>query len=302
MAQARVVLRREAGVSNRRAVMRYFGGKCRLAPWIVSHFPPHRKYVEPFGGAASVLMRKAPSYAEVYNDLDGEIVNVFRVLRDRRHCRRLARLLYLTPYAAEEFKASYETDPDPVEQARRTIFRSFAGFGSAAVTKAWKTGFRSNSNRRGTTPAYDWRNYPEHLAAFAERLRGVVIECRDAREVMATHDRPDCLHYVDPPYLPETRRAGSSKWCDGYRHELTREAHASLLCFLRGLQGMVVLSGYPAPLYDETLPDWQRVEKHAVCDSGIAAQRCTASQSRTEVLWLNPACAESTRNLFSEGS
>lgn len=115
----------------RRPVLRYHGGKWRLAPWICAHFPAHRLYVEPFGGAASVLLRKPRSYGEIYNDLDGEIVNVFRVLRDNGHALRAA--LELTPFAREEFAESYMPHSDPIEQARRTIVRSFQGFGSAAV-------------------------------------------------------------------------------------------------------------------------------------------------------------------------
>jgi DNA adenine methylase len=277
--------------------MRYFGGKCRLAPWVISHFPPHRIYVEPFGGAASVLMRKTPSYSEVYNDLDGEIVNVFRVLRDRRRCKRLIRILYLTPYAHDEFDAAYEYVDDPVEQARRTILRSFMGFGSAAVTKAHKTGFRSNSNRSAAPASNDWANYPDHVGAFAERLRGVVIENRDALEVMATHDRPDCLHYVDPPYVPSTRRAGSSRWCDGYRHEMDEEGHIKLLAFLQERCGMVVLSAYPCELYDATLQGWVKVEKGALADACL-----NRTLPRTEVLWLNPACGRAQATLFAEAA
>ena len=284
--------RYEGGYWHRRAVMRYFGGKCRLAPWIVSHFPPHRIYVEPFGGAASVLMRKERSYAEVYNDLDGEIVNVFRVLRDPEASVKLADLLYLTPYAHEEFDASYKKGRTRVEQARRTILRSFMGFRSAAITRAWKTGFRSNSNRSGTTPSHDWANYPEHIAAFCERLRGVTIENRNGLEVMATHDRADSLHYVDPPYLPSTRRAGS---CDGYRHEMDEAGHVKLLSFLRELSGMVVLSAYPSEFYEKLLPDWAHVEKRAVADACL-----NGTLTRREVLWLNPACAERQMNLFSK--
>jgi len=112
-------------VAPTRPVLRYHGGKWRLASWIISHFPPHRVYVEPFGGAASVLLRKPRSYAEVYNDMDGEIVNVFRVLRDPARARELERVLRLTPFAREEFELSYIRDEDPIEQARRTIVRAF---------------------------------------------------------------------------------------------------------------------------------------------------------------------------------
>jgi DNA adenine methylase len=125
-----------------RPILRYHGGKFRLAPRIIAHFPPHRVYVEPFGGAGSVLMRKEPSFAEVYNDLDGEVVNVFRVLRDPDRAERLRTLLELTPWSRIEFRACYEPADDPIEQARRTIACSFMAHGSTSI-RLNRTGFRN---------------------------------------------------------------------------------------------------------------------------------------------------------------
>lgn len=266
----------------KRPVLRYHGGKWMLAPWIIEHFAQHRVYVEPFGGAASVLMQKARSYAEVYNDLDGETVNLFRVLRDPAQARELERVLKLTPFARTEFEQSYLTAGDPIEQARRTMFRSFAGFGSGAAT-GHQTGFRSNSNRSGTTPAHDWRNFAEILPEFVERLRGVVIENKAAAAVMQQHDTPETLHYCDPPYPLSTR---TLRWHYNslYRFEMTDEQHRDLADCLHSLKGMVVLSGYPSPLYDEQLfSDWKRIERAAFADG---------AEPRTEVLWLNSAAAK----------
>lgn len=254
-----------------RPLLRWHGGKWLLAPWVISHFPPHRVYVEPFGGAASVLMRKAPSYVEIYNDLDDDVVNLFRVLRSDRAVE-LIRMLALTPFSATEFSASYEQTDNELERARRLVVRSFQGFGSNAVHR--KSGFRSNSNRSGTTPAHDWANYPDALAAIVSRLRGVCILCRDAPEVMASHDGPETLHYVDPPYVMSTRTDAG----DDYAHELTDDQHIHLLAFLRSLEGRVILSGYPCDLYDQALSDWHRIEKAALADG---------ARKRTEVLWLN---------------
>ena len=268
-----------------RPALRWHGGKWRLAPWIIQHFPPHRIYVEPFGGGASVLLRKPRVYAEVYNDLDSEVVDFFRVLRDPATAARLTELLQLTPFAREEFKAAYALTADPVERSRRLVARSFMGFGSNAHASQHKghrsTGFRSNSSRSGTTPARDWASYPHQVAAMCKRLAGVVIECRDAREVMAQHDGPNTLHYVDPPYLPETRARGNTydlAW-RMYRHELSREDHAELLTFLQRLEGMVLLSGYPDALYDEALQGWRRVERSTFADG---------ARPRTEVMWISP--------------
>jgi len=196
-----------------RPVLRWHGGKWRLAPWIIGHFPHHRVYVEPFGGAGSVLLRKPRAYAEIYNDLDDEVVSLFRVLRDSAQACALKRALELTPFARSEFRSSYEQPDDAVERARRLVVRSFMGFGSNAHASGpnghRSTGFRANSNRSGTTPAQDWRNYPEAIAAMVERLQGVVIECRPAIELISSHDGPETLHYVDPPYLWETRSPGN---------------------------------------------------------------------------------------------
>jgi len=263
-------------VAPTRPVLRYHGGKWRLASWIISHFPPHRVYVEPFGGAASVLLRKPRSYAEVYNDLDGEIVNVFRVLRDPASARELERVLRLTPFAREEFELSYIRDEDPIEQARRTIVRSFMGFGSNAHNRA--TGFRSNSNRSGTTPAHDWAHYPDQIGAFVERLRGVVIENRPAIEVIRQHDSYETLHYIDPPYIHGARGAGQ---IGNYRYEMTDDDHRELAEVLRSVRGAVVVSGYPTPLYEELYAGWRMVARPAYADG---------ARRRTEALWLSPNC------------
>lgn len=262
-----------------RPVMRYHGGKWKLAPWIISHFPTHRVYVEPYGGAASVLIRKPRSYAEVYNDLDGEVVNLFRVLRDPETAAQLVTMLELTPFAREEFEVAYKPADDPIEQARRTIVRSFMGFGSAAANGK-PTGFRANSNRSGTTPAKDWRNLPKCFEPIIERLRGVVIESRDARVVCVTHDGPETLHYVDPPYVHDTRAQGNP-YCDKgqYRHEMTDDDHRAMAMWLKELTGMVVVSGYDCDLYRELFRGWQRADR---------ASHADGARDRVESLWLSP--------------
>ena len=128
-----------------RPVLRYHGGKYRLAPRLIKIFPPHRVYTEAFGGGASVLMQKPRSYAEIYNDLDGEVVNVFRVLQNRRKARNLEQLLRLTPFARKEFLLGYKRGQTDVERARRTIIRSFMGFGSDSISrmKASRAGFNT---------------------------------------------------------------------------------------------------------------------------------------------------------------
>ena len=285
------------GDAPSRPVLRWHGGKWILAPWIISHFPDHRVYVEPFGGAASVLLRKERSYAEVYSDLDGEAVNLFRVLRDEASAHRLREMLRLTPFARTEFEdavAGTGSD-DPIEKARRLIVRSYMGFGADAHQN--NSGFRSNSNRSGTSPAHDWANYPDAMDAFVERLQGVVVECRPATKVMEQHDGTDTLHYVDPPYLPETRSTKAMRGglrYHAYAHEMTDDDHRELLGFLKSLAGMVVLSGYPSALYDDALSGWERAERRALADG---------ARERTEVLWLNQAAVRArTLPLFASGA
>jgi DNA adenine methylase len=273
-----------------RPALRYHGGKWRLANWIVSHFPAHRTYVEPFGGAASVLLRKPRSYAEVYNDLDSDVVGLFRVLRSAR-AGELIHALRMTPFAREEFEGAYEPSDDPVERARRLVIRSFMGFGSDGFNRAVRTGFRANVRRSGSTPAADWTSTPDALQSVADRFSGVVIENRPALEVLRHHDAPDTMHYVDPPYLPTTRSQKSR--CSGaryhaYVHEMDAAGHAEMLNVLNGLSGAVVVSGYPSPLYDEALAEWRRVECAAMADG---------ARPRVEVLWLNAAAQR--RDLFS---
>lgn len=260
-----------------RPVLRWHGGKWLLAPWILSHLPEHRIYCEPFCGAASVLLRKERSYSELINDLDGEVVNVFRVMQNPDSAGELERLLKLTPFARAEFAKAYRPARNPIERARRTIVRSFMGFGSAAHNPEHKTGFRNNSNRSGSTPAHDWMNYPAQLAFFLERLQGVVVENRPALSIIPWIDSPETLFYVDPPYPLGTRYNKEKTRC--YSHEMSDEQHRELADVLKSVKGKVVLSGYPCDLYDRELyPDWRRVERSHLADG---------ARKRIEVLWMN---------------
>lgn len=275
-----------------RPPVRWHGGKFLMSRNIIPFLPAHRCYTEAFGGGAGVLLHKARSHGEVYNDLDDDIVGLFRVLQDPAQSCRLIELLRLTPFARREFEIAYDWSDEPVERARRLVIRSFMGFGSNAHSATQRghqsTGFRSNSNRSGTTPAQDWQNLPDAYGAIIDRMRGVVIEHRDALIVLTRHDGPQTLHYVDPPYVHDTRsmfKGGKS----AYKHEMDRDAHIKLLEALRALTGMVVLSGYAHPLYEEALCGWRRHEFAAFADG---------ARIRTEVLWINPqACAALTNEI-----
>lgn len=271
-----------------RPILRWHGGKWLIGSWIIRHFPSHRIYTEPYGGAASVLLRKTRSYSEVYNDLDHQVVNLFRVLQRPSDASKLKKLLTLTPFARDEFKLSYESTADSVELARRLIIRSFMGFGSNSHNAARQTGFRANSSRSGTIPAHDWAHYSDYIPLFVERLRGVVIENRPALEVIAQHDSPSTLHYIDPPYPLSSR----SDCHDDYVFEMTDDQHRELSQILHKVKGMVIISGYRCELYDcELYPDWSSVQREAFADG---------ARNRIEVLWMNRRTSEwhSANNLL----
>jgi len=261
-----------------RAVLRYFGGKWSLAPWVLSHLPKrHRIYVEPFGGAASVLLRKVRSDVEVYNDLDDEIVGLFRVLQDPAQCAQLFRTLRRTPYSRREFELAFVASADPVVRAQRTVVRAFQSFHHSSVFDSKKRSFADALHRTGTGKGKigEWSTYPRALAAVHRRLQGVGIECRDALAVIKAQDTPQTLFFIDPPYVQSTRSS------TGYRHELTDARHVELLDTIKAVQGMVVLAGYPSQLYDQALAGWTRVERpHRAAGS---------TRTRTEVLWISPS-------------
>ena len=283
--------------------MRYFGGKWRLAPWVISHFPPHNCYVEPFGGAASILMQKPRSKSEFYNDLDGECVNVFRVLRDSRKALQLERLIRLTPFSREDFDKVYIPSRDPVEQARRTILKSYAGFGSDSIHRKVgmrtrvstkleyehaPTGFRTVVRRNcGTTSAKDWAEYPDQIRAFCERLQGVVIERRPALKLIPQLDSEETLFYADPPYPMNTRQRQDY----GYAHEMTDDDHRELAAALHHVKGMVILSSYHSGLYGELYSSWRSREMKS---------RTNGNKIATEVLWISPNVPARAGELFEE--
>lgn len=265
-----------------RPVMRYHGGKWRLAPWIISHFPKHQIYVEPFGGAASVLLQKPKSYAEVYNDMDESIVNVFRMLRDPEKSKELLRLIELTPYSRSEFLESYEKTNSIVENARRTIIRSFMGYSSDSATRKIKTGFRNNNRMSGEFASRDWANYPNGLIKIIDRLKVVLIENLPALEILKIYDTDKTLFYCDPPYLPETRFLKEKTKC--YNFEMTRDEHIELLETLKKVNGMVIISGYQSDLYDDYLKGWLKHKKNNYGQSGNSK----GSKLNTDVIWISP--------------
>ncbi|TKI06229.1 DNA adenine methylase [Martelella alba] len=261
--------------------IRYHGGKFRVAPWIINHFPSHTCYVEPFGGAASVLLRKERSYAEVYNDLDSDVVNLFTVLRNAEQRAELVEACILTHYSRDEFMGAYEKAYTAVERARRLVVRATMGFGSAGATKG-TTGFRLDTKRPCATAQHLWSRMPDNLAAVGQRFDGVLVENRDAILCMQDHDDEQTLHYVDPPYIHDTR-VMTSKY---YRHEMDDQQHLCLIDAVTHLRGMVIISGYDTEMYNDMLIGWKKENKQ----SSAAGKK--GSVIRTECLWLSPNCKE----------
>jgi len=270
-----------------RPIVRWHGGKSRIAPWIISHLPPHRVYVEPFAGAASVLLRKARSHTEVLNDANGRLVSAFRVIRDRGE--ELAHLLRYTPCAEEEYRDCREVSPDPLEDARRMLVLGHQSHGSTGgCTGGKRSGWRRGLRPGGTDNAAEWRELWRHVERWADRLRGVYLENGDALDVIRRWDAPDVVIYADPPYTWGTR-SGAGRG-DAYGpHEMSDADHVALAEVLRNCRGAVVLSGYRSGLYDELFEGWQRVESTAWADGGVA---------RTECLWLSPRAQ--SRGLFED--
>lgn len=263
----------------------YYGGKARLAPWIVSWFPEHQVYIEPFAGSAAVLFAKTACTHELINDVDGEVVNFFKVLRERTE--ELERACRLTPYARDEFMAARHRGGElgDLERARRWWVRLTQSH-SCLVTP-WAS--FSVSTKRGSNKASTGRALVERMEAAAERLAGVTIENRDALEIIDHHARPNgrggAVLYVDPPYPLEVRRMRLNRKSKEYQVDMSAEAdHRRLAEVLRATPATVFLSGYPGPLYDELYPDWHQVRIEVAVPSANLSGR---SLRATEVLWSN---------------
>lgn len=255
------------------AILKYPGAKWSLAERIISRFPEHHSYLEPFFGSGAVLFNKPRSHIETVNDLDGSVVNLFRCIREDPE--RLAHEVYFTPYSRETFEAGYSEEPeaDPFRRALRFLARCNQGYG-----------YRTNENRVGwkndvaarerAYAAKYWTELPEIILQAAERLRGVQIECRPALEIIRRFNFPNVLIYADPPYVLSSRSGGKKQ----YRHEMRDEDHAALLEALNAHRGPVLLSGYASPLYERRLNGWYKE---------VLQTTDQLSRKREEVLWMN---------------
>ena len=255
-----------------RSIIKYPGAKWSLAHWIISHFPEHHSYLEPFFGSGAVLFTKARSHIETVNDRDGDVVNLFSWIKNDPE--RLARAIYWTPYARDVYEKAWEaqhTETDSFQRAVDFYVRMMMGHGFR--TTGEKVGWKNDiQGRERAYAAGNWASVPDLIFSAAERLRGVQIENRPAVELIPRFNYPNVLIYADPPYLLQTRDRRQ------YKHEMTDADHAELLEVLKAHKGPVILSGYDSKTYNDTLKNWARDE--------AAALTQTAARRR-EVIWMN---------------
>jgi len=252
-----------------RSVLQYPGSKKRIAPWIIQHMPPHHSYLEPFFGGGAVLFAKEPSRIETVNDIDGEVINFFQVIRDDKD--ELIRRTVYTPYARQIYENAFLTEPeDSIDRALQFAVENMMGCGFRV---SGKTGWKKDIYGREAAYAVRyWNDLPSFIADAAIRLKSVQIECKPALELIRAFNHPNVLIYVDPPYVLETRE------CKMYRYEMSDGQHIELLEELCKSKAMVMISGYDCDLYEQYLSGWRKVQ---------TAARAQNNHRRTETLWMN---------------
>lgn len=273
----------------------WYGGKFSHLEWLLPLLPQCHHYCEPFAGSAAVLLNRPPSPIETYNDLDGEVVNFFRVLREKGES--LTKAIGLTPFSREEFAIACKLDPaaDDVERARRFYVRARqvrTGLAQTATVGRWAN--CKNTSRAGMSGVVSrWLGGVTMLPEIAERLLRVQIENRPAVDVIKLYDSKDTLFYCDPPYVHSTR--GDSK---AYKHEMTDDQHSELAAVLNKTKGRVAFSNYDCDLLDELYPapKWQKHKSPPKTNHSTKGKR-------VEVLWTNydptdASCQASPGRLF----
>lgn len=281
------------------SVFQYPGGKARIAGWIADHLPPpgsFNVFVDVFGGSGSVLlevMRRCELSGKrvlfVFNDLDNEIVNFFRVLRDPELRQKLQEALTWTPYARTEYMACLEASPtdDPVGKARRFFVLRQQSYGGHGASKGqWQYHMEAGWQKSGPQR---WLSSREKIERFGMVFQKVQVECLDFADLIRRYDRQGVLFYNDPPYYPDTREENNL-----YHLEMTREQHQELAEILNGIKGMAALSGYRCPEYDEWYSGWERHDLNVICHlSSVGGEKYRGDRpGRVESLWLNPAAVQ----------
>lgn len=253
-----------------KAILKYPGSKWSLAKQIVSMFPQHHSYMEPFFGSGAVLFSKPRSNIETVNDLDGNVVNLFEWIKKDPEC--LAHEIYWTPYARQVYDDAFAAIPDDsLEKAVNFYIRLNMGHGFR--TNGVKVGWKNDvQGRERAYAAQDWTQLPEKIMQAAERLRGVQIENMPATDLIQRFNFQNVLIYADPPYVLSTKQGKQYKW------EMDEEEHDQLLDVLLAHKGPVLLSGYDNSLYNARLKNWRREE--FICYSQVCSRK-------REILWMN---------------
>ena len=279
---AAVAYKRRRG--RRRIVFGWYGGKFSHLDWLLPLLPDCNHYCEPFAGSGAVLINRAAAPVETYNDIDGDVVNFFRVLRD--HHDDLIRAIGLTPFSREEYHLAIYGDEEGVsgvERARRFYIRARqtrTGLAQTASLGRWAN-CRDTSRAGMSGVVSRWLGGVEALDEIAQRLIRVQIENRPAVDVIKLYDGSETLFYCDPPYLHATR--GDSK---AYGFEMNENEHREFAAAVNRCKGMVAVSGYDHPLMDELFsPDrWIKT-------IGPNKTNHSTKGTRQEVLWTNFAPA-----------
>jgi DNA adenine methylase len=248
-------------------ILKYPGAKWRMAQYIIEQMPEHKVYLEPYFGSGAVLFNKKPSGIETINDIDGNVVNLFKAIREQP--AELAALIDLTPWARDEYMSSYELTGNSLEDARRFLVRCWQAF---ATRTGYRTGWRHSAHGQCPKMPEQWNKVPARVIEVANRLKQVQIENMDAVDLIEKYNYESVLIYADPPYTLDTR---SSRI---YAHDMEESGHIRLLEALKKHRGSVILSGYENPLYEKHLDSWKVDRKKMVTENG---------QSKTEVLWMN---------------
>jgi len=254
-------------------VLKYPGSKWRIASWIISHFPEHHSYLEPYFGSGAVLFTKKRSNIETVNDLDNTVSMLFQMVRDSPD--QIARIVNETPFARYEYDSTFcDSDPaNDIERVRRFLIQCWMGHGFR--TNGRKVGWKHDVQGRERSYALsNWNRLPAWIMEAANRLKEVQIENRPAVEVMKAYRYPNVLIYADPPYVLSTRTGKQ------YKHEMNEKDHQDMLNTLKEHPGLVVLSGYDSELYRSELKGWhtETINSNAEYYNGKA---------RTEVIWMN---------------
>lgn len=263
----------------------WYGGKYSHLDWLLPLLPPTTHYCEPFGGSGAVLINRPPSPVETFNDIDGEIVNFFRVLRD--HKDELLEAIGLTPFSREELRTAVSQtsrDISDLERARRFFVRARqvrTGLAQTASEGRWA--HCKLTTRAGMAGAVSrWLGSVEGLSEIAQRLLRVQIENAPGIEVIERFDSPDTLLYCDPPYVHSSRSDTNA-----YAYEMSDDEHRELAQVLRSVKGKVALSGYSCDLMDELYGDWIVVEAPSRAAHSTNTNADAKKQNRTEMLWVN---------------